>query len=75
MLLNREGFTYTSSLDLNMGYYNIELSTGDIQIYKSVLSWGKEEYEEYLWGYVTVPIFSKKRYLNYLMGSTWYMRT
>ena len=24
MLLNLEGFTYTSSLDLNMGYYHIE---------------------------------------------------
>ena len=28
MLLDLEGFTYASYLDLNMGYYHIELSLG-----------------------------------------------
>ena len=28
MLMNLEGFTHASSLDLNVGNYHIELSTG-----------------------------------------------
>ena len=46
MLLNLEGFTYASSLDLNMGYYHKELSPGAKQICKTVLPWGKYEYQK-----------------------------
>ena len=41
MLLNLEGFTYTSYLDLNMGYYHIESSPGLKQLYAIVLPWVK----------------------------------
>ena len=45
MLLDPEGFTYASSLDLNMGYYHIELSPGSKQLYTIVLPWGKYYYQ------------------------------
>ena len=46
MLLNLEGFTYASYLDLNMGYYDIELSPGSKQICSIVLLWGKYKYQK-----------------------------
>ena len=46
MLLNLEGFTYASSLDLNMRYYHIELSPGAKQICTIVLPWGNYEYQK-----------------------------
>ena len=46
IILNLEGFMYTSSLDLNMGYYHIELSPGVKQICKILIPWGKYEYQE-----------------------------
>ena len=45
MLLNIEGFVYTSSIDLNMGYYHIELSPGAKQLCTIVLPWGKYKYQ------------------------------
>ena len=41
MILNPEGFEYASSLDLIMGYYNIELLPGDKQLCTIVLPGGK----------------------------------
>ena len=46
MLLNLEGFTYASYLNLNMGYYNIELSPGAKHICTIVLLWVKYEYQK-----------------------------
>ena len=46
MLLNLEGFTYASSLDLNMGYYRIELSPEAKNIHTIVIPWGKYEYQK-----------------------------
>ena len=40
MILDLEGFTYASYIDLNMGYYNIELSPGSKQLCTIVLPWG-----------------------------------
>ena len=40
VLLNLESFTYASSLDLNTGYYHIELSPGAKQICTILLPWG-----------------------------------
>ena len=45
MPLNLEDFTYTSSLDLNMGYYHLELSPGAKQLCTILLPWGKYEYQ------------------------------
>jgi hypothetical protein len=41
MLLKLEGFKYATSLDLNMGYYHIELSPHSKQLCTIVLPWGK----------------------------------
>ena len=61
MLLNLEGFTYASSLDLYMGYYHIELSAGAKQLCAIVLPWGKYEYQKLHIGVCnTVNIFQEK---------------
>eukprot|EP00957_Ditylum_brightwellii_P094921 7228756-Ditylum_brightwellii.AAC.1 len=38
-----EGFTYATSLDLNMGYYCIEVSPASSALCTIVLTWGKSE--------------------------------
>ena len=61
IILNLEGFTYASSLDLNMRYYHIELSPGAKQICTIVLPWGKYEYQNLPMGVCNIPnIFQKK---------------
>ena len=40
MLLNLEGFKYATSLDLNMGYYHIELTPHSKRLCTIVLPWG-----------------------------------
>ena len=61
MILNLEGFTYESSLDLNMGYYHIHLSPGSKDIYTIVLPWGNYEYQKLPMGvYKSPDIFQEK---------------
>ena len=45
LLLKLEGFQYATSLDLNMGYYHIELSPFSRELCTIVLPWGKYEYQ------------------------------
>lgn len=45
LLLKLEGFQYATSLDLNMGYYHIELSAKSKRLCTIVLPWGKYEYQ------------------------------
>ena len=59
MLLNLEGFTYASSLDLNMGYYHIEWTREAKQLCTIVLPWGK--YDIYVWGLQQSQYFQEKR--------------
>ena len=40
-ILKLEGFKYTTSLDLNMGYYHIRLSKKSRNIYIIIPPWGK----------------------------------
>ena len=44
MLLNLEGFRYATSLDLNMGYYHLELDERAKELCTIVLPFGKFEY-------------------------------
>ena len=46
LLLKLEGFKYATSLDLNMRYYHINLSTDSKQLCTIVLPWGKYEYQK-----------------------------
>eukprot|EP00957_Ditylum_brightwellii_P175991 13401223-Ditylum_brightwellii.AAC.1 len=39
-----EGFTYATSLEVNMGYYHIEISPESSAICAIVLPWGKYKY-------------------------------
>ena len=55
MLLNLEGYTYPSSLYLNIGYYHIELSLGSKQICAIVLPWGNYYYQKIPMGVCNSP--------------------
>ena len=61
MLLKLEGFQYATSLDLNMGYYHIELSPTAKQICTIILPWGKYKYQRLPVGLCNSPdIFQEK---------------
>ena len=45
LLLRLEGFRYGTTLDLNMGYYHIELSANSKELSTIVTQWGKYEYQ------------------------------
>ena len=61
LLLKLEGFQYATSLDLNMGYYHIELSPFSSELRMIVLPWGKYEHLHLTMGLVNSPdIFQEK---------------
>ena len=61
LLLKLEGFKYASSLDLNMGYYHIELCPQSKRLCTIVLPWGKYEYQKLPMGLCNSPdIFQEK---------------
>ena len=61
MLLNLEGFSYATSLDLNMGYYHLELSPQSKELCTIVLPFGKFEYQRIPMGLCNSPdIFQEK---------------
>ena len=73
MLLNLDGFKYATSLDLNMGYYHIELSPQSKQLCTIVLPWGKYEYQRLPMGLCNSPdIFQEK--MGTLMQDLEYVR-
>ena len=45
MLFKSEGFKYATSLDLNMGYYNIRLSENVSNLCTIILPWGEYRYK------------------------------
>jgi len=61
LMLKLEGFQYGTSLDLNMGYYHIELSPDSKKLCTIVLPWGKYEYQRLPMGLCNSPdIFQEK---------------
>jgi hypothetical protein len=61
MLFNLEGFKYTTSLDLNMGYYHIELSPDSKKLCILVMPFGKYEMQKLPMGLCNSPnIFQEK---------------
>ena len=61
MLQNLEGFSHASSIDLNMGYYHIELSPASKRLCTIVLPWGKYEYQKLPMGLCNSPdVFQEK---------------
>jgi RNase H-like domain found in reverse transcriptase/Reverse transcriptase (RNA-dependent DNA polymerase)/Integrase zinc binding domain len=73
LLLKLEGFQYATSLDLNMGYYHIELSPNSRALCTIVLPWGKYEYQRLPMGLCNSPdIFQEK--MSSLMQDLEYCR-
>ena len=55
ILLKLEGLQYATSLDLNMGYYNIQLSKNASNLYTIILPWGKFRYKRLPIGVANSP--------------------
>jgi len=73
LLLKLEGFQYATSLDLNMGYYHIELSPFSKRLCTIVLPFGKYEYQRLPMGLCNSPdIFQEK--MSELMTGLDYVR-
>ena len=61
LLLKLEGFQWATALDLNMGYYHIELCPSSKKVCTIVLPWGKYEYQVLPQGLSNSPdIFQEK---------------
>ncbi len=74
MLLNLEGFQYATSLDLNMGYYHIELCPESKKLCTLVFPFGKYEMQRLPMGLCNSPdIFQEK--MSELMEGLEYVRT
>jgi hypothetical protein len=75
MLLNREGFQYATSLDLNMGYYHIELNPDSKKYCTIVMPFGKYKYQRILMGLCNLPdsLFQEK--MSELMEGLDFVRT
>lgn len=73
LLLKLEGFQYATSLDLNMGYYHIELTPFSKRLCTFVLPWGKYEYQRLPMGLCNSPdIFQEK--MSHLMEDFEFVR-
>ena len=68
LLLKLEGFQYATSLDLNMGYYHIELSPDSKQLCMIVLPWGKYEYQKLPMGLNNSPDIFQEKMLTVFRG-------
>jgi hypothetical protein len=55
MLLNLEGFQYANSLDLNMGYYHIELCPDSKKLCTLVFPFGKYKMQQLPMGLCNSP--------------------
>ena len=67
ILLRLEGFRYGTTLDLNMGYYHIELSAKSKNFAQSSTNGASTSINNSPWVCATVPASSKKRCLNSLL--------
>ena len=61
LLLKLEDFQYATSLDLNMGYYHIELSPESKKLCTIVLPWENMNINVSQWDCVTAQIFFRKK--------------
>ena len=68
LLLNLEGFQYATSLDLNMGYYHIELNPTSKRYCTIVLPFGKFEYQRLPMGLCNSPDIFQEKVSELMMG-------
>ena len=55
MLLKLKGFKYATSLDLNIGYYHIQLRENASNSCTTILPWGKYRYKRVPMGVANLP--------------------
>ena len=68
-----EGFTYATTLDLNMGYYTIRLDPQAVEMFTIIFPWGKYSYLRLPMGYAgSADIFQAE--MMDLMESLEYVR-
>ena len=60
-----EGFQYATSLDINMGYYQIVLSETSADICTIVAEFGKYRYKRLPMGVACSPDIFQAKYMNY----------
>jgi len=72
-MLELEGFQYGTSLDLNMGYYHIELNPISRKLCTIVLLWGKYEYQRLPMGLCNSPDISQEK-MGELMANLEFVR-
>lgn len=73
MLQQMEGFTYASAIDLNMGYYHLQLDMATREICAIVFPWGVYRYKRLPMGAATAPdIFQAK--MNSLFAELSYVQ-
>jgi hypothetical protein len=73
VLQELEGFSYATTLDLNMGYYTIRLDPDASQICTIIFSWGKYSYKRLLIGIAGSPDIFQGKMLE-LMESIEFVR-
>ncbi len=73
VLQELEGFTFTTALDLNMGYYTIRLDPDASRICTVISPWGKYSYKRLLMGIAGSPDIFQSKILE-LMEDLEYVR-
>jgi hypothetical protein len=68
-----EGFTYATTLHLNMGYYTIRLDSTAAKMCTIIFPWGKYSYQSLLMGFVGLADFFQAEMVN-LMATLEYVR-
>jgi hypothetical protein len=66
--LKLEGFQYATSLDLNMGYYHIELTPYSKQLCTIILPFGKYEYQRLPMGLSNSPDIFQEKISELMLG-------
>jgi hypothetical protein len=67
-MLKLEGFQYATSLDLNMGYYHIELTPFSKQLCTIILPFGKYEYQRLPMGLCNSPDIFQEKISELMLG-------
>ena len=68
ILLRLERFSYGTTLDLNMGYYHIELSDKSKELFTIVTQWGNYEYQRLPMGLCNSPDIFQENMSEILVG-------
>ena len=74
LLLKLAGFQYATCLDLNMGYYHIELTPAAKRLCTIIFPWGKYEYQKLPMGLCNSPDIFQER-MSSLMTGLKFVRT